>query len=232
MKVWISLIMTIMIYLLFKNIYRKWKVIVLIPVFICPLFFIFLLIIMDFPYEQYHQGTKWLTYLLQPATVAFAVPMYKHWHLLKKNMVEILSGVLFGVTFSVFVTMFFSLLFGFSSFITHSLVPRSITTPIAVTITEKIGGNASLTAAFVILTGITGLMLGQFLIRLLRLKTPLAKGMMFGVGAHGIGTSKAFEIGEIEGTFSSLAMILAAIFGVFFIPLLAPLVEKFFALWI
>ncbi|RAL24218.1 LrgB family protein [Thermoflavimicrobium daqui] len=221
-----SFLITLICYMFFKSLYHKKKILFFSPVLICPILLIFLVDYVPISYQAYEKGTQLFTYLLQPATVAFAIPMVKHWQLLKRYTIELLSGVIFGSTFALFLTLGLSTIFHFDPIISNSLAPRSITTPFAVTIASQIGGNQSLSAAFVILTGVVGMVGGTWIIRLIRIQSPLAKGVMFGVGSHGIGTSKAFELGESEGTFSSLAMILSAVLGMLLIPIWVGLFIK------
>ncbi|QWI72950.1 LrgB family protein (plasmid) [Bacillus mycoides] len=210
----ISIISTILVFTLCKKIYHKWKSVLLSPILICPIVLIILLMVFHTSYASYNSGAQWLTKLLSPATVAFAIPMYKHSHLLKKHGIEIIASMAVGSLTAIVSTFFFALWMNFSPSLINSLVPRSITTPIAMDISKTIGGIPTMTAIFVIITGLTGTVLGPFLIRLICIKTSTAKGLLLGMGAHGAGTSKAFEIGEFEGTFASLAMVVAAIVSI------------------
>jgi predicted murein hydrolase (TIGR00659 family) len=181
------------------------------PILISPLLLIVFLQVSQTEYTIYGEGTKWLTQLLGPATVAFAVPMHKNFHLLKKYMLEIMLSLITGSSVAIVSTFLFALWLKLSPSLITSLVPRSITTPIAMDISKTIGGIPTMTAVFVIVTGLTGTVIGPLLIRVLSIKKATSKGLMLGMGAHGTGTSRAFEIGELEGTFASLAMIVAAV---------------------
>ncbi|UOQ44937.1 LrgB family protein [Halobacillus salinarum] len=217
-----SIILTVGVYQLSKWGYRRVGHILLSPIFITPLFLIVLLLTADIPYAAYNEGGQWLSYLLGPATVAFAVPIYKHLPLLKKHRTVILVSLSIGSLAGLLTSMLYAAAFQLSGEVIRSLAPRSITTPVAMEVAESLGGIPTLTAVFVIITGITGSLTGPFIIRLLKIDHPLARGLMLGMSAHGIGTSRAFEIGEVEGTFSSLAMILGALITVVFALILKP----------
>jgi predicted murein hydrolase (TIGR00659 family) len=206
-----SLLGTVALYAVCKWGYRRKPVIWLSPVIVTPLILISWLKGWGIPYTHYHLGAKWLTELLQPATVAFAVPMYRYLPLLKKHGRVIITSVVFGSFVAIVTTVFLSAVAQLNRFITMSLIPRSVTTPIAMEAARMVGGEPSLTAAFVIVTGVIGNVSAPFLIRLLHIQNPIAQGVMIGTAAHGIGTSKAFEIGEQVGTISSLSMIIAGV---------------------
>jgi predicted murein hydrolase (TIGR00659 family) len=207
----VSIGITYLVYWLSKKSYVRWKNVLLSPILISPIILIVLLLLSHTPYQTYINGAKWLTYLLGPATVAFAVPMYKHINLVKRHLSEIIFSVTAGSASAIVSSFLYALWMDLSTALTNSLVPRSITTPVAMDISKTIGGIPTLTAVFVIITGITGAVVGPSLIRLLRIEKATAKGLMLGMSAHGAGTSKAFEMGELEGTFASIAMIVAAI---------------------
>ena len=207
----VSIFITYLIYEISKKSYARWKWIVLSPILISPIVIIVLLILSHTSYHDYYSGAKWLSYLLGPATVAFALPMHKHFQLLKRHLFEIIVSITVGSAVAVLSSFLYAVWMHLGTSLTNSLVPRSITTPVAMDISKTIGGVPTLTAVFVIITGITGTIVGPALIRLLKIEKSTAKGLMLGMSAHGAGTSKAFEIGELEGTFASLAMIIAAV---------------------
>lgn len=222
----LSLIGTVIIYLLNKKLYIKWGKGWLNPLLITPLLLIVLLLVSHTSYETYNTGAQWLTKLLGPATVAFAVPIYKNIKLLKKNAMQVVVSMVSGSAAAIISSFLIALGLGLNHIIINSLVPRSITTPIAMDISTMIGGTPTLTAVFVIITGLLGSLLGPFIIRLFSIKTPSSRGLLLGMGAHGAGTSKAFEIGEVEGTFSSLAMIVAALISIILSAAFFPMLES------
>ncbi|MDQ0243931.1 putative murein hydrolase (TIGR00659 family) [Bacillus fengqiuensis] len=217
-----AIIFTLLSYLLSKKMYRCKKMMIFSPIVFAPILLILLLSIGDIQYETYKKGANFLSYMLGPATVAFAIPMYKNFQLLKKHSTEILVSVIGGTTIATLSSLFLALLFHLNGQLVNSLIPRSITIPIAVDVSKSIGGDPSVTVLFVIVSGILGTMIGPKLIHLLTLRSAVAKGLLLGVAAHGTGTARAFEIGKLEGTFSSLAMIIAAIITLVFAHTFIP----------
>lgn len=205
------LLLTLAIYLLSKKLYRRMRLMLFSPLIVCPAVILSLLIAFHVPYEQYEQGGHWLTMMLQPATVALAAPMYKYRATVKKYFAEILIGVTGGAVVAIVTSIAIASYLGVSSELMASLAPRSVTTPIAMSVSEILGGNPSITAVFVILTGITGTILTSFTLKYAPIKSPITKGMLFGVSAHGTGTAKAYEFGQVEGVIASLAMIFMGI---------------------
>ncbi len=224
----LSLLLTLGLYVGAKWLYQKKRAFYFSPVLICPLLIIGCLLVFQIPYSTYQKGTEFLSYLLQPATVAFAIPMYKYWGLLKKYGMVMMSGILLGSLFSLITSQLFAVAMHLSEPIAKSILPHYVTTPFAMYIAKQIGGIESLAAALVIITGLVGALFAQPVIRMVRIKTPLAKGLMLGVSAHGIGTGKAFELGEVEGTVSSLAMIITAGLGLFLTPFFLATVHALF----
>jgi predicted murein hydrolase (TIGR00659 family) len=215
--------LTILIFLVSKKISSKITFVLFSPVIVTPLMIIIILESFHISYSTYASGTQLLTYMLGPSTVAFAVPMYKYQDLLKKYLKEIVISLSMGSFFAVITSILFATLFQLSKIMVISIIPRSVTTPIAMEYAKSLHGNPSLTAVFVMITGLSGVVLGPILIRLLSLKSPVAKGLLMGMGAHGTGTSKAFEFGELEGTFSSLGMIIGAFITLVWVLLLPSL---------
>lgn len=223
----ISFLGTIIIFLLSKKVYQKLNWILLSPLLICPLVVISILLLSHIPYEDYNAGATWLSKLLGPATVAFAVPIYKNYPLLKKHAKAIGISLITGSAVAIVSSFLFAMWFGLSKDMINSLVPRSITTPIAMDISEIIGGEPTMTAVFVIVTGLTGSIIGPLVIKAAHIRTSAAKGLLLGMGAHGCGTSKAFEIGELEGTYSSLAMIVAALISIVLSDTFFPMFQRY-----
>lgn len=211
---------TVLIYLGSKILYRKKPTILLYPILICPAVIILLLILTGIPYETYQGGTAGLTFFLQPATVAFAIPLYKYFALLKEHALEILLGVCAGSLLAFITTIIPAALFHFDPNIIVSLAPRSITTPLAIIVSTSLGGVPYLTAVFVIITGMAGAVIGPLVIRCLGINDEIARGTLFGMGAHAIGTSKAFEFSPVTGTISSLSMILGALITIISAPIM------------
>lgn len=222
-------IITYLIYRLTKKAYQKWSFPLFHPLLLAPIVLIGLIFLVKVSANQYLQDSKWLTHMLGPATVAFAIPIYKHFYLVKKYIGNILISITLGTLVAIFSSFLLSELIHLKSDFITSILPRSITTPIAIEVSKEIGGLPTLTTIFVILTGVIGGVIGPMVIKGLSIKTPIAKGLALGMAAHGAGTNKALEYGEQEATFSTLAMIFAAwitmFWGMSLIPALINLVH-------
>lgn len=229
MKIIFFTVITYIIYRLTKKGYSKWSFPIFHPLLMAPLALIGLISLMHVSANEYLNSSKWLTHLLGPATVAFAIPIYKNFHLVKKYIGNILVSITTGTLIAILSSLGLSKLIHLNSDFVVSILPRSITTPIAIEVSKEIGGLPTLTTIFVILTGVTGGVIGPMVIKGLSIKTPIAKGLALGMAAHGAGTNKAMEYGEQEGTFSTLAMIFAAwitlIWGFSLIPVLMSFVH-------
>ena len=174
------------------------------------------LLLFKIPYESYNEGGSIINMFLAPATSCLAVSVYTKMELLKKNWLPILAGCVAGSLTSMGSVFLLCRLFGLDEAMTYSLLPKSVTTPIAVGIAESHGGISSITVAAVILTGIMGSILAPFLIRIFRVKDSMTAGLAIGACSHAVGTSKAIEIGETEGAMSGLAIGICGIVTVVF----------------
>ena len=176
------------------------------------------------PYEAYYEGGSVINMFLGPATACMAVTIYAKKDLLKRNWLPVLVGCLTGVAVSVGSILVMSRLFGLDAAMTASLLPKSVTTPIATAVSEGHGGIVSITVAAVIVTGILGNLTAPFLVKLFRVKDPVAVGLGIGACSHAMGTAKALEMGETEGAMSGLAIgmcgIITAVAALFFEALL------------
>lgn len=217
-------IATYLVYVCSKKAYTKVNLPFFHPLLLAPILLIVLISITHVSANQYLHDSKWLSHMLGPATVAFAVPIYKNLAIVKKYMGTILISITTGTLVAIFSTFALSKLIHLNYDFIISILPRSITTPIAIEVSKEIGGLPTLTTIFVIITGIIGGIVGPSVLKWLSIKTPIAKGLALGMGAHGVGTNKAMEYGKQEATFSSLAMIFAAlitlVWGVLLIPYL------------
>ena len=171
-------------------------------------------------YEQYYVGGSIVNMLLGPATACMALAIYQKRELLKENWLPVLLGCLAGAVTTVATVLVMSRMFGLSGEMTVSLLPKSVTTPIASAISESHGGIVSITVAAVIFTGILGNLTAPFLVKLFRVKDPMAAGLGIGACSHGMGTAKALEMGKTEGAMSGLAIgicgIVTSILALFF----------------
>ncbi|WP_438432798.1 LrgB family protein [Gorillibacterium sp. sgz500922] len=218
-----GLLSTVAVYAAVRRLYGRKPSVLFTPILLVPIVLLLLLAVTGISYTAYNKGANILTFLLKPATVAFAIPIYKHFDLLKKHAWEILGSVLIGSFAGISTSMLVGELFRLSPQVVGSLAPRSVTTPIAMEISTMIGANATLTAVFVIITGLLGFIVGPSVIRMLSIESRVSKGILMGMSSHGVGTSKAFELGDVEGTVSSLTMVLAAIATFMLAPWIVPL---------
>ncbi len=185
---------------------KKTKIKFLNPLLISVVIVIPVLIVLKIDYSTYNETAKYLTYLLTPTTACLAIPLYEKLELLKKNKLAVLAGIFAGVIANGFTILLICFIFGLSHTDFVTLLPKSVTTAIGVGISEELGGNPSITAATVAVTGITGNIVAPFILKLFRIKEPLSKGLALGTSSHAIGTAKAYEIGETEGAVSGLAI--------------------------
>ena len=188
------------------KIQKKTGLVVCNPLLIGVILVIGLLLALDIPYEYYDQGGSLINLFLSPATACLAVAIYSKVQLLKENWLPILVGCVVGSAVSMGSILGLCRLFGLDEAMTASLLPKSVTTPIAVSVAQAHGGIPSITVVAVILTGILGSILAPVLIRLFRVKDPVTAGLSIGACSHAVGTSKALELGETEGAMSGLAI--------------------------
>lgn len=193
------------------------------PLFTVPLLLVVLGLLLGMNYPVYIRDTHWLVLMLGPATAAFALPIFRHRQLIRTHWPALLVGVLGGSAMAIASAWGLATWCGLDDAVRRSLLARSITTPLAMLVSADIGGVPELTALFVVITGVAGIALGECLLRYLPLRSALARGALFGVGAHGAGTAKAYDIGREEGSVASLAMVLAGLLNVMLAPALAAL---------
>lgn len=176
---------------------------------------ILILSVFNIDYKTYHEGAKYLSYLLTPATVCLAVPLYEQFELLKKNVRAILAGIFSGVITSAVCVLALSILFGLSHKEYVTLLPKSITTAIGMGVSQELGGIVTITVAVIIITGVFGNITADIVCKLFKIEEPIAKGIAIGSSAHAVGTAKAMELGEIEGAMSSLSIAVSGLLTVF-----------------
>ncbi len=193
---------------------QKWKLAIFNPLLLSVLAVMGLLTAFKIDYKIYYEGAKYLSYLLTPATVCLAVPLYEKIELLKQHAGAIMGGILSGVLTSLVSILACAFLFGFTHEQYVTLLPKSITTAIGMGISEELGGMVTITVAVIIITGVLGNMSAELVLRLFRIEAPVAKGIAVGSASHAIGTVKAMEIGEVEGAMSSLSIAVAGLLTV------------------
>lgn len=190
------------------------------PVALAIALVVLLLLLTDTPYATYFSGAQFIHFLLGPATVALAIPLYLHWERVRQLFLPIIAGLATGSLIAILSAMGLAWLLGGSAQTLLSLAPKSVTTPVAMGIAEKIGGLPSLTAVLVILTGVVGAVAAPALLGWLRIRDDAVKGFAIGVAAHGIGTARAFQISTLAGAFSGLAIGLNALLTALLVPLI------------
>ncbi len=193
------------------------------PLLISVVSIILLLTATGVEYETYAKGAKLLEYLLTPATVSLAIPLYEKLSLLKRDYKAILGGILSGVLTSLCSILALSAVFGLDHRSYVTLLPKSITTAIAMGMCEEMGGYVTVTVAVVVITGILGNAFAQTVCRVLRITEPVAVGVAVGTASHAIGTSRAAQMGEIQGAVSGLSIAVAGLLTVVLAPLFQTL---------
>ncbi|MEW4285973.1 LrgB family protein [Priestia koreensis] len=218
------IVLTVIAYLLMAKLYVRFSHPIFIPVLTTTILMIVILVILHIPYEDYMSGGKWINSLLGPAVVALAYPLYKQRHILLKYSFPILGGVVVGLFCGMISGLLFAEIFGVDRNLILSIVPKSITTPVAIQIASGLGGIPSMTIVFVMIAGFSGVILGPLVLKWLRIHSSLGKGIALGSASHALGTSKALEYGELTVSMSSVSMTLSAILG----SILGPIVVWIF----
>lgn len=190
---------------------KKFKLAIFNPLLIAILCVMAVLMILDVDYSTYNEGGQYISYLLTPATVSLAVPLYRQISLLRKNLKAVIAGILSGVLASMVSVLILAKLFGLSHEEYVTLLPKSITTAIGMGVSEELGGIVTITVAVIIITGVLGNMIAEVICKAAKIEEPIAKGLALGTSAHAIGTAKAMEMGEVEGAMSSLAIAVAGL---------------------
>ena len=191
------------------------------PLLLGSIFVIVFLSLAQIPFARYKQSVSFLSYLLLPATVSLAVPLYEQWLPLKKNAAAVLCGIAAGAVTSVVCVIAMSWVLRLDPVLSASLMPKSVTSAIGAEVAEELGGIGSLAGALIILTGIVGNLSAATLCRICRLHDPVARGVAIGTGSHAVGTAKALQMGRVEGAVSSLSIAVAGVLTAVICPLLA-----------
>ena len=213
-SVFFGVMVSILAYELGMLLKKKFKLAIFNPLLISIAVVIVILAVFHIDYQSYANGADLLSYLLTPATVCLAVPLYEQVELLKKNVVAIVAGILSGALTSVTCVLALAMIFHFSHEQYVTLLPKSITTAIGMGVSEELGGFVTITVAVIIITGIVGNIIAEYVCKLFHITDPIAKGIGIGSASHAIGTAKAMEMGEIEGAMSSLSIAVSGIITV------------------
>ncbi|OLQ71657.1 CidB/LrgB family autolysis modulator [Photobacterium proteolyticum] len=199
------------------------------PLLICLLIIIPLLVWLNVPYETYFEQNKWLNALLEPAVVALAFPLYEQLSQIRQKWKVIFTACLAGSVLSMLTGAGIALSLGADPQLTASILPKSVTTPIAMAVSEQIGGVPAIAAIMVIIAGLFGAVLGYPLFRLVGIEAPIAKGLTMGTVSHALGTAKAAEENYQDGAFSSLALVICGVMTSILAPAIFPLILKLFS---
>jgi len=213
-------VLTIVFYAAGKRLYARFKQPWLTPLVIVPAMLAVVVLGMRIPYSVYFADTRWLMWLLGPATVAFAVPIYEYRDLMRRHWISLTAGVVVGIVVAVSGSLALAKVLHLAPDLARSLMTRSVSTPFALAVSDQIHAPKQLTALFVIATGVCGMLLGELVLAFLPLRSRLARGAMFGAAAHGVGTAKARELGSEEGVVASLTMMIAGVVMVLLAPIL------------
>lgn len=223
---WLSL--TIGFYVLAAQIYKRLPIPLFNPLLFSIVMIIILLLVAKIPYETYEAGGKVIAIFVTPATVSLAIKLEKNIIYLQKNVKAILLGIFSGVILHTMMIGIFGILFKFDLAMVGTLFPKSITTAIAIGVSESLGGHVSLTVAVVVFTGIIGAVIGPTIMRWTGITDPVAQGVAMGSSAHAMGTSKAIEMGEVQGAMASLSIVVTGITIVILAPFAQPIINLLF----
>lgn len=222
-----TIALTIGMYIISREFYLKTKITVLTPLLLSTTAIIAILHYSGITFEQYKPGKSIMTFLLGPATVGLAVPLYINRHIMRKALFPILIGIASGSLSALTTAVILARISGLEKLLCISIAPKSITTPIAIEIAKITGGDPAISVAFVVFTGTLGSMIGASLLSLCKITNPIARGLAMGVTAHGQGTATILQEGLTEGAMAGVAMALSAIFISFLAPFYIPLLLKF-----
>lgn len=194
------------------------------PLLFATLLCIAVLLVFDIDFEVYNRGAQYLDVLLTPATICLAIPLYRQYELLRRNAVAVLAGSVAGVAAHMAGCLLMLAVFRMEAAEFITLLPKSITTAIGKSLSAELGGCPAITMAAIMITGLFGAAIAPALLRLFRVRDPLAQGLAIGTASHAAGTSTAVQMGEVQGAASSLAIVVTGLLTVVAAPLLAGLV--------
>ncbi len=213
-SVFAGVTLSLLAYMVGMQLKKRFKSGIFNPLLVAIAATLVVLLAADVDYEIYHEGAKYLSWFLTPATVCLAIPLYEQIALLKKNWKAVLAGLVSGVLTSMVTILVLAVLFGLTHQEYVTLLPKSITTAIGMGVSEELGGYVTITVAVIIITGVVGNIFAEVLCKIFGIKEPIAKGIAIGSSAHAIGTAKAMEMGEVEGAMSSLSIAVAGMLTV------------------
>ncbi|MFJ5718215.1 LrgB family protein [Neobacillus sp. NPDC093127] len=213
------ILLTVVAYFLMTRIYKRYSYSYLIPVLTATTLIIVILSVFHIPYKNYMIGGQWISSLLGPSVVALAYPLYKQRHFLINHIFPILGGVLVGAISGMISVGLLAKIIGINHTLILSIIPKSLTTPVAIEVTKGLGGNASMAVVGVMIAGIFGAIAAPTIFKIMRVHSPVGRGIALGSASHAMGTSKAAEYSELTFSMSSVTMTLCAIIGSFLGPI-------------
>ncbi len=217
----LCLAVTLGLYYANKRLYRRFHRLPLMPLVLTPVLLVLMLILGHISYQSYMGESHWLLWLLGPATLAFAVPVYDNLAVIRRHWMSLSAGVITATFVAVTSSVWLARVFMLPDTIQRSLAVRSVTTPFALAAARPLGGQPDLVALFVVVTGVFGMAVGDMLFLRLSIQAGMAKGAGFGAASHGAGTARSWELGPQEGVIASLVMMLSGIVMVLVAPLVA-----------
>jgi predicted murein hydrolase (TIGR00659 family) len=221
------LTLVIGIYLVATMLYKKTNLAILHPILLSIAVLIFFLTFTHTDYSTFKKGSRIIDFMLGPAVVSLGLILYEQYEHVKKNFIPILISIFTGALAGILSVGGIAWLFGTNKIIIETLLPKSVTTPIAIGISERFGGLPGLTAVIVILVGVFGGIIGPYILRKLKVTSRVAQGLAMGAGAHGIGMTRAVELGAVEGAISGLAIVLMGLMTAILVPILNYIVDLF-----
>ncbi|MFD4819858.1 LrgB family protein [Peribacillus butanolivorans] len=217
------ILLTVIAYFAATQLYKRYSYSFLIPILTATILIIIFLEVLQIPYKSYMIGGQWINSLLGPAIVALAYPLYKQRHFLMNHLFPILGGVLIGAISGMVSVGILAKMFGFSHPLTLSIIPKSLTTPVAIEVARGLGGNVSMTVVGVMIAGIFGAIAAPTIFKYTRVHSHIGRGIALGSASHALGTAKAAEYSELTFSMSSVSMTLCAIIGSFLGPIIVGL---------
>ena len=222
-SIFFGVFLTIFVYQMAVLLQKKTKITLLNPLLVSMIVIIAFLSVTGIPYETYEQGARLIGSFLTPLTVCLAVPLYRQMRVLKDNVAAVLISIACGCVAHAATMIALAKLLGVENILRDSLMSKSVTTAIALGVTEELGGIQGVTIIGVLVAGIMGAVVGPAVLRLVKVDHPVAFGLGIGAGSHAIGTSKALEIGEVQGAMSSLAIVVTGVMTVVMVPVIVSL---------
>lgn len=215
-----GIFLTLIIFYFSTHFLKKIKIPFFNPLLLSIVIIVLILILFNIKYEEFNKGGSYITFFISPATVALGLPLYKNLNLLKKHLKLIIFSIITTSIIICFIILMLSKLTNVNYELTASLMPKSITTAIGVEVAKNLGGIEPITVISIIITGNLGMIVADYIFKIFKINNPISQGISLGLSSHAIGTVKSFQLGEIQGAMSSIAMCLTGITVVFIAPIM------------